>query len=193
MRELSLNVAVIYGSVRRQRQGIKAARFMLRKLSKRGHRVTLIDPQEYPLPLLDLRHREYEAGAAPEAMQTVHELLDAANAFVIVSGEYNHGIPPALKNLLDHFLPEFRHKASGIVSYSAGSFAGARVHASLREVLATLGSPTLPATLGISAIGDAIADEGKAIDIAYDSRVEKFLDEFEWFAGALARETGDIL
>lgn len=180
-----MKIAVIYGSVRRARQGIKAARFMLRKLAERGHDAELIDAREHALPLLDLRYREYAAGEAPAAMQKIHEMLEAADAYIVVSGEYNHGIPPALKNLLDHFLPEYRRKPSGIVSYSAGTFAGARVHESLRAVLATLGSAAIPATFTISMVGDAFDDDGHALDDAYNTRVAKFLDEFEWYARAL--------
>ena len=182
---MSLNIAVVYGSVRRDRQGIKAARFIVRKLEERGHTVALVDAKEYPLPILDLRYKEYEAGSAPAPMQKIHEMLEAANAFIIVSGEYNHGIPPGLKNLLDHYLPEYRRKPSGIVSYSAGSFAGARVHESLREVLATLGSPALPAAFLISSVSNSFSDEGDALDETYNGRVDKFLDEYEWFANAL--------
>jgi NAD(P)H-dependent FMN reductase len=182
---MSLHIAVIYGSVRRERQGIKAARFIVRKLEERGHNVTLIDAKEHPLPVLDLRFKEYEPGEAPAPMQKIHDMLEAADAFIVVSGEYNHGIPPGLKNLLDHYLPEYRRKPSGIVSYSAGSFAGARVHESLREVLATLGSPTLPATFIISSVSNSFDDDGNALDDAYNARVQRFLDEYEWFARAL--------
>lgn len=187
---MSLNIAVIYGSVRRERQGIKAAKFIVRLLEARGHSVSLVDPKEHPLPLLDLRYSEYAEGEAPEPMQKIHEMLDAADAFVVVSGEYNHGIPPGLKNLLDHFLPQYRRKPSAIVSYSAGSFAGTRVHASLREILATLGSATIPPAFLVSKIGSAFDDEGVAIDEAYNERVVKFLDEFEWYANALKAACG---
>jgi NAD(P)H-dependent FMN reductase len=180
-----LMTAVLYGSVRRERQGIRAARFMLRKLEDRGHDVAFVDAKEYALPMLDLRFKEYATGAAPAAMQRIHEMLEAADGFIIVSGEYNHGIPPGLKNLLDHFLPEFRRKPSGIVSYSAGTFAGARVHESLREVLATLGSSAIPATFTIATVSSSFDEEGVPLDDAYNQRVEKFLDEFEWYANAL--------
>ena len=45
---MSLKTAVIYGSVRRNRQGIKAARFLVQKLEARGHEVDLVDAKEYP-------------------------------------------------------------------------------------------------------------------------------------------------
>ena len=48
-----LDLLVIYGSVRHNRQGIKAARFILAECIARGHRATLVDPMELQLPLLD--------------------------------------------------------------------------------------------------------------------------------------------
>lgn len=182
---MSLNTAVIYGSVRRDRQGIKAARFLVNKLEARGHDVALVDAKEFPLPILDLRYSEYDAGTAPEPMQKIHEMLDAADGFMVVSGEYNHGIPPGLKNLLDHFLPQYRRKPSAIVSYSAGSFAGARVHAGLRETLSTLGSVPVPPALLISSVSTSFDNAGKALEEAYEERADKFLAEYEWYAKAL--------
>ena len=101
-----LDLLVIYGSVRRDRQGIKAARFVVNQCVERGHRATLIDPAEVQLPLLDRMYKEYPPGEAPAAMETLAGQIKAADGFVIVSGEYNHGIPPALSNLLDHYLEE---------------------------------------------------------------------------------------
>ena len=70
---MSLNIAVIYGSMRRERQGIKAARFIVNKLEARGHDVALVDAKEYPLPILDLRFSEYDEGSAPEPVEYVGE------------------------------------------------------------------------------------------------------------------------
>lgn len=182
---MSLKTAVIYGSVRRNRQGIRAARFLVRQLAERGHAVTLVDPLEYPLPMLDLRFSEYEDGTAPAAMQQVAGILDDADGFVIVSGEYNAGIPPALKNLLDHFLPQYRRKASAIASYSGGSFAGTKTHAPLRLTMSQLGAPPIPPTFVVPQVQKAFDEDGNALDDAYNARVSKFLDEYEWYAIAL--------
>ena len=100
---MTLNFTVIYGSVHSGRQGIKAARFLENKLQQRGHQTTLIDPLEYPLPLLDKMYKEYKPEEAPEVLQKLAAVIKPSDGFLIVSGEYNHGIPPALKNLLDHF------------------------------------------------------------------------------------------
>ena len=185
-----LNTAVIYGSARRSRQGIKAARFVIQKLQQRGHAVTLVDSQEHQLPFLDLMYKEYEAGKAPEAMKTVGEILKTADGFVVVSAEYNHSIPAALKNLLDHFQSEYLYKPSAIVTYSAGPFGGVRALVNLRAMLAELGTPSIPSAFPVSQIGDAFDDDGYPLDRAYDERIVKFLDEFEWYSIAMkqARE-----
>ena len=71
-------------------------------------------------------------------------LIKAADAFIIVSGEYNHSIPPALSNLLDHFLEEYFWRPSAIVCYSAGAFGGVRAAMQLRAMLCELGTPSIP-------------------------------------------------
>jgi len=186
----SLNIAVIYGSARQGRQGIKAARFIVRKLEQRGQLVTLVDSQEHLLPLLDLMYKEYKAGKAPAAMEAIGDILKAADGFVIVSAEYNHSIPAALKNLLDHFQSEYLYKPSAIVTYSAGPFGGVRALINLRAILAELGTPSIPSAFPISHVHNSFDDDGNALDGIYDERVIKFLDEFEWYTHALklARE-----
>jgi NAD(P)H-dependent FMN reductase len=186
-KNMSLNTAVIYGSARRDRQGIKAARFLATKLGERGHGVTLLDSARYELPLLDLMYKEYEPGSAPDAMTAVADVLVSADGFVVVSGEYNHSIPAALKNLLDHYQSEYHYKPSAVVTYSAGPFGGVRALVNLRAILAELGTPSSPSALPISAVGRSFDDDGNDLDGAYDKRVVKFLDEYEWYANALKR------
>lgn len=189
---MPLNIAVIYGSVRKERQGIKAAKFIVKKLEERGHKVALIDPLEYQLPFIDKMHHEFEDGKAPETMERISRILKSADAFIIVSAEYNHSLPPALKNILDHFSNEYHYKPSGIVTYSSGPFAGVRVIEHLREVLAELGTPGISSVFPISKVQDSFDDNGNALDEAYERRVKRFLQEFEWYAMVLkeAREKG---
>ncbi len=182
-----LNIAVIYGSARRARQGIKAARFIVRKLEQRDHEVKLIDSREYPLPFLDRMYKEFEEGTASPAMKSVGRILSAADGFIIVSAEYNHSIPAALKNLLDHYQSEYLYKPSGIVTYSAGPFGGVRALVNLRAILAELGTPSIPSAFPVSHIHDAFDDDGIPLEPAYDERIIKFLNEFEWYAHALKR------
>ena len=185
---MTLQFAIIYGSVREARQGIKAARFIDAQLKARGHATTLVDPLQEKLPLLDRMYKEYAAGEAPEPLARLAALYRSVDGFVIVSGEYNHGIPPALKNLLDHFLEEYFFRPSAIVSYSAGGFGGVRAAMQLRMTLAELGMPSIPSLFPVPKVQDAFDDEGTATDPGMERRVKRFLDEFEWYARALRAE-----
>jgi len=184
----NLNTAVIYGSVRSARRGIRVARFMVRQLEARNHDVTLIDPLEYELPMLDRMYKEFALGEAPDAMESVARILQNADGFIIVSGEYNHSVPPALKNLLDHYQSEYHYKPSGIVSYSAGPFGGVRALTALRAIMAELGTPSIPSAFPVSQIYSSFDDDGNPVDEAYNERVVKFLDEYEWYTQALRRQ-----
>lgn len=182
---MSLQIAILYGSVRESRQGIKAARFVDDQLSRRGHTTHLIDPRQYSLPLLDRMYKEYPKGEAPEVMEKLAAIYRTVDAFVIVSGEYNHGIPPALKNLLDHFLEEYFWRPSAIVCYSAGAYGGVRAAMQLRMTLAELGMASIPSLFPIPRVQDAFDEAGHAKDPAWERRVQRFLDELEWHARAL--------
>lgn len=187
-----LDLLVIYGSIRRDRQGIKAARFIRGECEARGHRATLIDPLEYQLPLLDRMYKEYGPGQAPEPLERLAGRIKAADAFLVVSGEYNHSIPPALSNLLDHFLEEYFWRPSAIVCYSAGAFGGVRAAVQLRAMLCELGTPSIPSLLPVPKVQDAFDDDGRPKDDAWKKRAAKFLGELEWYANALkaARAAG---
>jgi NAD(P)H-dependent FMN reductase len=182
---MSLRIPILYGSVRETRQGIKAARFIERQLGERGHQTTLVDALEQGLPLLDRMYKEYEKGKAPEVLERLARLYRSADAFVIVSGEYNHGIPPALKNLLDHFLEEYFFRPSAIVCYSAGAFGGVRAAMQLRMTLAELGMSSIPSIFPVPQVQDAFDREGRALRPIFTERVGRFLAELEWYAQAL--------
>jgi len=117
---MSLHIAILYGSVREARAGIRVVRFLSSALRRRGHTTDVVDAAEQRLPLLDRMYKEYERGTAPAVLKELAQLYREVDAFAIVSGEYNHGIPPALKNLLDHFLEEYFFRPSAIICYSAG-------------------------------------------------------------------------
>ncbi len=185
---MSFKIAVIYGSVRSERQGIKAAKFLANQLEKRNHEVVLIDALEANFPLLDKMLKEYPEGEAPSNIQSVGTQLQQADGFVIVSGEYNHSIPPALKNLLDHFQQEYYFKPSAIATYSAGPFGGVRAAVHLRAITGELGMPSISSMFPISKVQSSFTEEGEAIDEAYNRRVQRFFDEFEWYLTALKQQ-----
>jgi NAD(P)H-dependent FMN reductase len=182
---VTFRIVVIYGSVRSDRQGIRAARFVSRTLTARGHEVTLVDPLEHRLDLLDRMYKEYPRGEAPETLERLAGLYRQADAFVIVSGEYNHSVPPALSNLLDHFLEEFFFRPSAIVCYSAGAYGGVRAAVHLRAMLCELGMPSIPSMFPIPRVQAAFDGDGFATDEKIPPRFERFASELEWYAGAL--------
>ncbi len=83
---MGLNIPVIYGSVRSDRQGIRAARYLVAQLGARGHAATLVDPMQRRLPLLDRMYKEFPKGQAPAIMEELATLYRGADAFLICSG-----------------------------------------------------------------------------------------------------------
>ncbi len=187
-----MKIVIVYGSVRGSSQGIKVAKFVKNQLKLRKHKTFLVDPKVHKLPLLNKMYKEYPRGKAPKVMIELAKQFKKADAVVVVSAEYNHSIPPALSNIIDHFMKEYFWKPSGIVTYSAGPFGGVRAAMQLRVILAEVGMPTIPSTFPISKVQDSFDAKGNAIDKAYEKRIVKFLDELEWYATAMkvARKSG---
>ncbi len=186
-----LKIAVIYGSYRSDRMGIRAAKFCLNQLEGKCETVFL-DAKEIDLPILDKMHKEYADGEAPENLQKASDELYSSDAYIIITGEYNHSFQPGLKNFLDHFQKEYSFKPSGIVSYSRGSFGGVRVAVHARAVLSELGMSSIPSTQPIPNIDLALSEEGVAEDARMIKRFDRFSSELLWYANALkvARENG---
>jgi NAD(P)H-dependent FMN reductase len=182
---MSLHIAILYGSVREMRAGIRLVRFLDAALHRRGHETSVIDAAEYRLPLLDRMYKEYERGTAPCVLERLADIYRRTDAFAIVSGEYNHGIPPALKNLLDHFLEEYFFRPSAIICYSSGQFGGVRAAMQLRMTLAELGMPSIPSLLSVPRIEEAFTSAGEPTNVEFEKRSERFFCEFEWYAEAL--------
>jgi NAD(P)H-dependent FMN reductase len=137
-------------------------------------------------------YKEHAAGSAPEPLEMLAGLYRSADAFVVVSGEYNHSVPPALSNLLDYFLEEYFWRPSAIVCYSTGGFGGVRAAMQLRAMLCELGMPSIPSLFPIPRILNALDAEGTAADVRLQARFERFASELEWYASALreARANG---
>lgn len=179
-----MNIAVIYGSTRTARRGIRLANFVVEKLKEKGHEVDLIDLMVNNFPFLDKMYSEYE-NDAPAVLEKVHKIFDKADSFVIVTAEYNHSVPPALKNIIDHYSSEFEKKVSAIVSYSKGPFAGMRAAVAWRAILSEIGTVSIPTIFGVSNIEESFDKDGKAIEEAYNRRIDRFLKELEWYSEAL--------
>jgi NAD(P)H-dependent FMN reductase len=183
---LMAKIAVIMGSVRSERHGIKVAKWVVSKLKNNGHDVSLLDPLELDLPLLDKMYKEMKSPS--EKLQKLQKIIKDADGYIPITPEYNHSISSALKNTLDYFLEEYFFKPSAIVSYSVGNFGGIIAGNHLRQVLAEMGMPAIPSQLPISRVHEAFDVDGKLLDESYERRFSKFLDEFEWYVSALAKQ-----
>jgi NAD(P)H-dependent FMN reductase len=184
----TLRFAVLLGSVRVDRMAARAGCFIEAALRRHGCTTHLVDPMLLDLPLLDRMYKEHPKGEAPAKLETLAALYREVDGFVIVSGEYNNGIPPALKNLLDHFLEEYFWRPSAIVCYSAGQYGGVRAAMQLRMTLAELGMPSIPSILPIPRIGQTLDEAGTAQADWLGRSTDRFLGEFAWYARALRRE-----
>src|ERR1700749_3120167 len=119
-------ILVFYGSYRTDRKGIRLAEFAVDRLRARGEDVELIDAKAIGLPMLDRMLKEYAPGSAPEVLADLGARIREADAFLFVTGEYNWGVQPGLKNLTDHFLEEWFWRPAAIASYSFGRLSGTR-------------------------------------------------------------------
>jgi len=152
---------IFYGSYRTQRMGIRLANFVLTQLRAGGDEVELIDAKEVGLPLLDRMHKEYAAGTAPAAMAQLAHKIKSADAFVFVTGEYNWGVQPGLKNLTDHFLEEWFWRPAAIVSYSSTRFAGARSSKEWHGILSEMGMVVISSTLAVGSISQTLDEQAQ--------------------------------
>jgi NAD(P)H-dependent FMN reductase len=180
-------ILVFYGSYRSDRMGIRLAHFTVEGFRARGDDVELIDAKEVGLPMLDRMYKEYPKGQAPERLEQLATQIRAADGFVFITGEYNWGIQPGLKNLTDHFLEEWFWRPAAIASYSAGRFAGARAatawHGTLSEMGMVVVSSTIaagPITQTLSAEGNPVGEGGKALERAFP----RFADDLAWWMEA---------
>lgn len=179
-----LSVLVVFGSVRRDTVGIGLARALVRSVEGRGHRALLADPAQLRLPLIDRMYKEHAQGIAPEPMRQLATMIRESDAVIVVSAEYNHAPPPALMNLLDHYLEEWFGRPAGISTYSVGRFGGVRALSTLRMMLAELGMPTMPTILPVPTVSNAVTREGEITDAPLVQAIERFLSELEWWAQA---------
>src|ERR687883_1481279 len=155
-------IALIVGSVRRDRQGIKVAQWMEEKLQNHNHTVFFIDPLELDLPLLDRMYKEMTDPS--EKMKSFRNKINDAEGYLAVTPEYNHITSSAMKNTLDYFLEEYYFKPSAIVSYSPGGFGGINAAQQMRLIFAELGAPAIPTSLSISRVHEAFDENGKLIN-----------------------------
>ncbi|GLF99423.1 NADPH-dependent FMN reductase [Streptomyces yaizuensis] len=185
MSEGSLRVAVIIGSVRNGRFGPTPAQWIAAEAAKREDlEVDVIDLAKVWLPdVLPESH----SGPMPQAVQDLAPWLARADAFILVTPEYNHSFPASLKNAIDWYIEEWRAKPIGFVSYG-GLAGGLRSVAHLREVFPVLHAITVRDSVAFPNYWETFDDEGRPKDAEGASAAAKaMLDQLTWWGQTLRR------
>lgn len=165
----SLQLVVIVGSVREGRFGpVVSGWFAGRAKERTDLTVDVVDLADFPVPGPHLAER-----------------LGAADAFVVVTPEYNHSYPGPLKHAIDSVRSEWRAKPVGFVSYG-GMSGGLRAVEPLRVVFAELHAVTVRNTVSFHGVRAQFDEHGAPRDPdAVDAAATVLLDQLAWWARAL--------
>ena len=175
-----MKITILLGSVREGRKSHRAAHYVEKKLKEKGIETDLIDLAEEQLPMYGAAI-EGEKGKA--RIQSVGDRLKHGDAIIFVSPEYQ-----ALKNAIDHYLPEFQKKAIGVVTVSSGKMAGINASIQLQLVILGVGAYPVPYKLMIPHISTSFDEYSEPANETVIKMTEKFLEEFLWFADALVKK-----
>jgi NAD(P)H-dependent FMN reductase len=174
----AVKATLIYGSTREGRFCDTVANWAAGEIwSRIDFTLELIDPQDLELP--------FRAGAENAARHNLGKRLDAADAFVVVTPEYNHGYPAALKLLLDAAYREWQAKPVAFVSYG-GISGGLRAVEQLRLVFAELHAVTIRDCVSFAHPWNGFDADGEPIN-SDDARkaMATMLSRLHWWATVL--------
>lgn len=181
-----MRIEIISGSPRAKTVTYRLALFLQKTLQQRtGHEVGIIDLREHNLPLLEAVFPS--VADTPPAYKPLAERMFAADAFILVTPEYNGSYTPAMKNLLDHF-PKQSHKVFGIATASQGSLGGMRAAISLQQLIFALFGIGSPYMLVTPAVDKKFDEEGNLQDPSFQKSVDVFVKEFIWLAEKVVEE-----
>lgn len=179
---MALRLEVIIGSVRPERVGGRVADWFLRRAAT--------DPA-FDIGVIDLI--DFPAATDPTLAGDVSEFrarLAAADAFVAVTPEYNHGYSGALKSAFDNAKHEWRAKPIGFVGYG-GVSGGLRAVEQLRLVVAEVHMVSVRESVGIHRVRRAFDENGDIRDGAAVDAVPRMLRQLEWWGRTLAGARAD--
>lgn len=181
-----MRIAIISGSPRGNSVTHRVALHLQNAIRQNSdHDVEIIDLREIEMPQLQTIFTSVES--TPAEYKQVAESMFAANAFILVTPEYNGSYSAALKNLLDHF-PKQHHKVFAIATASPGGLGGVRAALQLQELIYALfgiGSPYMLVTPQVEKKFDS---DGNLIDESFKKPVDLFIKEFLWLAEKVVDE-----
>lgn len=169
-----LNIPVILGTIRQGRKSEAAAKFVVEKIKAAGHESQLVDFKVLPLPFFDsaLMPVQLKGKYPYPNVQVWSDIAYKADAYVIVSPEYNHSYPAVLKNALDWLYLEFDHKPVGLVGVSNGSVGGGRAIEHLRPVMENYSMYAIRETVMFAMVQNVFDANGKLLDESFHKKAD---------------------
>lgn len=181
-----MNIEIISGSPRKESVSHRVAIFLKKYLTeKTQHTVDIIDVRDWNLPLLQQVFSSVEK--TPDAYKPLAQRMFAADAYILVTPEYNGSYSPALQNLMDHF-PKQTHKAFGVVTASPGAMGGMRATQQMLLLIPALFGIASPHMLVTPFVDKKFDADGNLIDALFEKSVDLFAKEFLWLAETLHPE-----
>ncbi|MFD3532185.1 NADPH-dependent FMN reductase [Streptomyces sp. NPDC058664] len=182
-RTLPLHLALVVASDREGRFAPVITDWFRSRLAERDDfTVTVVDLAEIDLPT---SLSPTPSPAVRAELAKVTPVLEAADAFVVITPEYNHSFPASLKNLIDRHYAEWHAKPVGFVSYG-GISGGLRAVEQLRQVYAELHAVTVRETVSFHHAHGQFDGEGRHKDPApVEGAAKVLLDQLGWWARAL--------
>lgn len=151
---------IITSTVRPGRKGPLIAQWVTEQaMNSNTFEVEFLDLGEIKLPLMDEPAHPAMKQYEHEHSKTWSAKIDEADAFIFVVAEYNNSYPAPLRNALEYLVQEWAYKPAGLVSYSAGAFAGVRSIGHLRSDLAYLKIVPITEMVSIPQLNDFIAED----------------------------------
>ncbi|MEZ4772996.1 MAG: NAD(P)H-dependent oxidoreductase [Bacteroidia bacterium] len=187
-----MKVSIILGSVREGRKTHRVAHHLVKLLDAQpGVETLLMDLESYDLPLL--KDRWEEQVPVNPVLAEFSARLKSSDALIFVSPEYHGSYTGVLKNAVDHFWTEFSRKPIGVVATGAGKFGGINASTEMQLLILSLGAFPMPYKLLVPNVNKIFASDDMPLDEQFEKSVDKFVSEFLWFAGALAKAKKPVL
>ncbi|MBS1920823.1 MAG: NAD(P)H-dependent oxidoreductase [Bacteroidetes bacterium] len=181
-----MKIEIISGSPRINSTSRGVALHLKKILEKTTeHEIGLISLHDWNLPPVQLVFQSAER--TPVEFKALSARMFDANAFILVSPEYNGSYSPAMKNLLDHF-PKQRHKPFGIVTASPGTMGGIRASQQMQLLVNALFGIASPYMLIVPQVDKKFGTDGTLLGESFQNNIHNFITEFLWLAENLYKE-----
>lgn len=181
-----MRIEIISGSPRQNSVTHRLALHLKQEIDAIGeHQVGIIDIREWNLPLLQNVFSSVDQ--TPEQYKPLAERMFGAQAFILVTPEYNGSYSPAMQNLLDYF-PKQSRKAFGLAPASVGGMGGIRASQQLLLLVPGLFGIASPQMLITPFVDKKFDEAGNLLDPGFKKTVDNFLKEFLWLAEVVQME-----